>query len=1049
MSKTVVLFLIFGLCFSLPVYAGIGGKITGKVVDAENGQPLPGVNIIVKGTSLGAATNLDGEYVILNVPPGTYNLEITMIGYAKYSIQNVRVMVDLTTNINAQLRAEVISGEEIVIIDERPVVTKDISNSQVNIEAKTIENIPIQTVVQALTLQAGIENDRQGIKVRGGGANQTIFKIDGLSFNDERSNIPYAAVSLSSVQEIKIQTGGFNAEYGNVRSGLVNVVTKEGAKDKYSFTAMVRYGPPSAKHFGPSVYDEFSYYNRAYMDPAVCWTGTRNGEPYEDLNLNEEWDDGEPFTDFNGDGQRSFWDIHTQAQYPYFQGWNAYSQTTLQDGDSGNDLTPEAAKRLFEWQHRRQGDIKKPDYVIDFGLGGPFPFISKELGNLRFHATYFNEKNMFVFPLSRDSYKNNHAKIKITSDLNSSIKLILTGLYGEIRSVSPYNWKTTPTGRVISTQEEVAGLLNSSSGNSILYMPGYYSPSSVYRKMYAAQITHVLNPQTFYEVKIQYSANRYNTFQMAVRDTSKDNEVFAGYFVDDAPYGYWGFGDPGIDEMSMGGWMNLGRDKSRNYTTSISFDLTSQVNFRNQVKTGLEIVYNNLDINSSTYSPSMTTWTRSMVYNISPYRLGAYIQDKLEFLGFIANAGLRLDYSEPNTERYVLDDYDDLYKSGNGDLIEQEALTEKVDASLTLNPRLGISHPISDNSKLYFNYGHFRSEPTSSNRFRLQRESNGLVTYIGDPNLVPEKTVAYELGFEQNLSNQLLLKIAAYYKDVSNQTNWVQYNGLRGISYYKAENNDYEDIRGFELTLTRRFGTWITGFINYTYDVRTSGYFGLTEYYENPTEQRNQERKNEYQEKPVPRPFARANLDFHIPNGLGPDWGGFYPLENWYLNVLAEWKTGRYETFNPNDIPGIENDVQWRDYHNFDLRISRVFNVQKFDIQLYLDITNIFNAKHMTAGLRDTRNYAGFADKYDYNNYLESLNFSWEDGVEHGNDKLGDYRPPGIAYDPLDPNPDNNSEIKAENDRRKKNKSYIDMPNIQSMVFLNPRRYTFGIKINF
>ena len=106
-----------------------------------------------------------------------------------------------------------------------------------------------------------------------------------------------------------------------------------------------------------------------------------------------------------------------------------------------------------------------------------------------------------------------------------------------------------------------------------------------------------------------------------------------------------------------------------------------------------------------------------------------------------------------------------------------------------------------------------------------------------------------------------------------------------------------------------------------------------------------------------------------------------------------------------------------------------------------MDIENLFNYKYMSE--------AGFADIYDRDSYLESLNFSWETGVQKGNDRVGDYRPVGVAYDPLESNPANDSDIKARNDKRKENKSYIDMPNITSLTFLNPRRFTFGLKIGF
>lgn len=1046
--KTLLCLII--LCFAASLFAGTVGKIRGNVVDAQSNSALPGVNVIIEGTNLGAATDIHGNYVIINVPPGIYTVKFSMMGYSSYSVQNVRVVIDLTTDVNAKLVEEAIAGEEVVIVADRPMVVKDISNSQMSIVAETIETLPVQNIQQVLTLQAGIEKNREGINVRGGGADQTIFMLDGVSLNDERSNIPYFAVSLSSVEEIQTQTGGFNAEYGNLRSGLVNTVTKEGQFDRYSATVTLRYGPAAKKHFGMSLYDQNSYFNRPYTDPVVCWTGTNNGEPYDDLNSNGAWDNGEPYFDYNNDGARSYWDSNTQRQYPQFEGWNAVSYATLHDSDPNNDLTPEGAKKLFEWQRRRQGDIKKPDYVIDFGFGGPVPIVSDKLGNLRFHLSGFREQEMFVFPLSRDNYSNQNAQLKLTADISSSMKLTITGLYGEIFSVSPYDWTTTPTGRVLQAQEDVANLVHSSSGNSVLYMPGYFSPTSIYRNMFSLKFTHVLNPKTFYEINVQRKTSIYDTYQMTERDTTKNFQIFPGVFVDEAPYGYWGYGAPAIDGMGMGGWMNLGRDSSVISTTMLRFDLTSQVLLQNQIKAGMEITYNDLNIKSATFSPSMATWTRTQRYHVYPFRIGTYLQDKLEIRGFVANIGLRFDFYDPNSRKYLLDQYDKYFGAGYGNKIETDINSEKVKADWDISPRLGISHPISDNSKLFFNYGHYRSEPGSSYRFRTQRESNGLVTSLGNPDLKLEKTVAYELGYSQNLFDLFLLNIAAYYKDVTNQTSWIYYQNVNStVQYNIAANDNYADIRGFEITLSKQYGNFFTGFLNYTYDVRTSGYFGLQKYYENPSEQRAYERLNPYQSKPHPKPYARANVDFHTPDHYGPVYAGVYPLGDWNINILAEWKSGRFETFNPFSIPGLVDNIQWKDWHNFDLRISKLFNIQKYGVQLYAEISNLFNNKYMTAGLIEYRNYAGFADEKDYIAYLESLNFSWEEGEQHGNDHVGDYRPASVAYDPLEANPNNDPEITARNDNRKKDKSYIDMPNIESLAFLYPRRITFGITVNF
>jgi len=1026
MRKFFLFVCFFLLLAAATLSAGTTGKIAGQVTDAQTGEALAGVNITVKGTALGASTDLDGHYIILNVPAGRYTVRAEFIGYATLISKDVIVKFDLTTPLNFSLKQEIIGGETIVVQAKRSIVVKDISNSQMSLGPQMVEALPVTNVEQALVLQAGIQSGRDGIIIRGGSARQTLYLINGFSVNDERSNIPYTPKNITNLKEVQVQTGGFNAEYGDLRSGLVNMVTREGSSKHYNLRFIgnlrdIGFLGQAKKNFGPSIYDKYSYFNRPHLDPAVMWTGTTNGA----------------------------WDDYMQRQYPKFEGWNTISERSLQDDNPNNDLTPEGAKRLYEWQHRRRGDIHQPDYVIDASFGGPDPILSlspnlKKL-NPRFYLTYYKNKKMFIFPLSRDSRTENQTQLKYTLNFSPSSKLTMNGLYGEVFSVCPYSWTTTPTGRLLSSQSEVAGLINSSSGSSVLYMPDYYSPGSIYRSIFGAKLTHTVSPTTFFEASLEYKKSHYRAFQAATRDTSKKIEPVPGYYTDEAPYGYWGYGVSGVDGMSMGGWMNLGRDNSTNSTYSLTFDLSSQVNMHNLLKTGFKMVYNDFDINSSTYSPSMGTWTRSMIYCVHPYRLGFYAQDKLEYQGFIANVGVRLDYSDANTRKYELSPYDKYLAAGYGNRIEEEVPSQSSKGRLTISPRLGVSHPITENSKLYFNYGHFYTQPASSYRFRLQRESDGMVTYLGNPDMKPERTIAYELGYEQNIINIFLLKAAAYYKDITDQPGWVSYTNLnKSVQYRRMENRNYEDIRGLELTLRKQTGRWVSGFINYTYDVHTSGYFGLGSYYENPNDQREYLRLNPYQSKPRPQPYARANVHFHTPQDFGPRWGNIGPANNWDLSILAYWHAGSYYTYNPYNKPGVLYNTKWRDYHNVDLRFSKTFKMNKrgfrYDIQLFMDVRNVFNYKYMS--------WAGFSDRYDREDYLRSLNFSWESGVEHGSDKIGDYRPVGVAYDPLEANPNNDPAIAARNKKRKESKSYIDMPNFKALTFLNPRDIIFGIKIN-
>lgn len=998
------------LFLSNTLYSGITGKISGKVLDAQSGESLIGVNIILLDNDIGTVTNQNGYFSIINIVPGKYSVKSSMIGYAVVTMTQVDVVMNQTITINFSLEQESIQMGEVVVEAIKPLVIHDVSSSRMDYSYEEIISLPVSTFSEVIGLQAGV----QGLSIRGGGQNQTAVIMNGFLLNDERSNNPFSSISLNSIKEVQVQTGGFNAEYGNIRSGIINVITDDGSYEKITTAITIRQSPPAPKHFGESIYSESSYFLRPYLDEDVCWMGTTNGN----------------------------WTQYKKQQYPSFEGWNSISEATFADNNPNNDLTPQALQQIFKWQHRRNGAISKPDFTIDFTLGGPVPFLFAYMGKLRFHFSYFSRQNVFVFPLSRDSYNDDVANLKLTSNLSDKMKLTLMGLVGKTQSTSPYNWKTTPTGYVLENTFSVADLTNSSSGDAVLFMPGFFSPTDINRTMFGIKINHMLNTDMFYDFTIQYIQNEYNTFQLAERDTSRTNEIIPGYFADEAPYGYWGHSVTGIDGMILGGWMNLGRDQSVNSTTMLKFDLTNQLNLRHQVKTGFQIVVNNYDIKSFTENPSMNTWNRSLEYTATPIRAGFYVQDKLEYEGFIANAGIRFDYIDANSVNYVLEDYDEFYEQGNGDLIENEAPAEDSKSTLKVSPRLGISHPITESSKLYFNYGHFQSEPASSYRFRIQRESNGLVTHIGNPNMIFEQTIAYELGYSQSWK-EYLFNISTYYKDVTDEPNWVYYGNMgRSISYKKAMNNEYEDIRGVEVTLNKKSGKWITGFINYTYMARSYGYFGLTNYYQDPQEQQEYLQLNPYQERPHPLPYWRGNLQFTIPDNYGPLVHGlFRPLGGWKLNILGSYNTGTYATYNPNSIPGVVDNIQWKDRYNVDLKFSKLVTFKSVKAKIFIDISNALNSKFMSS--------AGFSDYYDYLDYIQSLNFSWEDGVEKGSDRVGVFRDWNIEYDPLEHNPENSPEIKARNDERKKTKSYIDMPNIKAFTFLNPIKITFGFTLIF
>ncbi len=1049
-----VLFLLSTLAF---VSAGQTGKISGRITDAHSGDGLVGVNVIVNELGIGASTNSEGHYFILNVKPGIYTVRFMMIGYAPIINENVAVAMDQTTTLDHGMLSEVLGLEEVRVVATRAVVVKDLSASQLYVKQEAIQELPIDNISSVVGLQAGVS----GVSIRGGSSAQTAFIVDGFQLNDGRSNKPTLALSLSSVKEVQVQSGGFNAEYGNIRSGIINVITAEGDATKYSGTFSYYHTPAAPKHFGMSPYDADSYYLRPYLDDDVAWLGTQ-GESFEDLNSNQEWDQNEPFVDYNGDGEWTGWDSHTQKQYTSFEGWNAYSLLTLQDDDPSNDLSPTGAQREFLWKHRRTGFITNPDYTLDFGFGGPVPGLSN-LGNLRFYLSHRSAQNNFVVPLSRDAYDATTTRLKLNSDISDNIKLTMTMQYSEDQSVTSYGWSTMPTGSILSSTYSVANLV--SGGSNILFMPGYYSPADIYRTNLGFKLNHMLDERSFYEVVYQYMRNKYWTFETEARSPELI-EIMPGVFRDEAPYGY--VGDV---------WMNLGRDSSLIQTHSLKADYTKQVNDHNQFKAGLLMVQNQLEIRAFSQSDK-DTWRREQFYDRSPYSLAAYIQDKLEYEGFIANLGLRVEVNDPNAPVYLLAPFDPTYSQGFGSDLEETADQEDAASFVTVSPRLGISHPITNRSKLYFNYGHFHSEPASTYRFRLQRESNGRVMSIGNPSMELEQTVAYELGYSHSFRDIYLVNIATYYKDVSGQPGWVTYTSVDGsVNYIMPENINYQDIRGIEFTLSKLSGDWITGFMNFTYMVNSSGYFGLRHYYQDPIQQRDYENLNPVESQPVPTPYARANVVFHTPHKFGPALAGFRPLEDWNMSFLASYHTGSTSKWQEGPV---NRRRTWVDTYHLTSRLARTFKTNMGDLEFFMDVSNVLNKQWLS--------YTGFVGSRDWVAYRTSLHLPWEEGVEKGDDHLGAYRSWDTEYRRMSSADSLNSWLSGisdgtvttplasdvvwvqdvdgyyrwdaatqtevqmsqnEIDELIENKAYIDMPNIRSMSFLNPRQITLGIRIKF
>jgi len=232
------LFLALFVAAFIPALVFASGKFKGRVTDAGTGEPLVGANVVVVGTQMGSATNVSGEFAILNVPAGTYTLKAMYIGYQAITISNLRVNNDLTTEANFQLPGEGVTVGIVEIVAERPLVNKSATNAVRIIDNEFFAKIPARGINAALSAQPGVVIQGGNVYIRGGRADEVGFQLEGVPVNNILSGGRAVSVTAEAVEQIQVQAGGFNAEYGGANAGLVQAQLRTGAQDRWKVSLL-------------------------------------------------------------------------------------------------------------------------------------------------------------------------------------------------------------------------------------------------------------------------------------------------------------------------------------------------------------------------------------------------------------------------------------------------------------------------------------------------------------------------------------------------------------------------------------------------------------------------------------------------------------------------------------------------------------------------------------------------------------------------------------------------------------------------------------------
>ncbi len=809
--------------------AGVGGKLSGTI-RTDTGEPLIGVNVIITGRDIGAATDKDGNYYILNIPPGKYTVKFMFIGYKTRVEQEVTIFSDYTTKLDVVLEQTVLeSGEEVIVISKRPLIQKDATSKVVIIQADEIVNMPVMDFKDVLVTRAGFTTDEGGgIHVRGGRTNEILYMIDGIIVKDPMQGDFTGSINQNAIQEMSIISGTFNAEYGEAMSAVVNVVTKEGS-DK--FRGKLEY-----------ISDQF------------------NESPYHSVGAFKSVND----TDY----------AHIDLKEKLFD--------YMKDSPSG--FYPKSLVPLFNLPVKGS---------VNLTSSGKLP-----LKNTYYFASWFYSKLDNSLPHGANIRQD--GQIKLTNRMTPKMKFSLC-LYSSAQLYQNYShkWK---------------------------YRPEHQAHSFRVNDRMSFTLNHSISKPLFYT----FSLSQINvSTKVGVMD--KKPSEYELPLTDESVYFYVS-GDQG----------SYTDNKSR--TSSAKFDLTYQLNQRHLLKTGFTYQRHNLDI----YTEEQP-WTGGTNFKddttFAPVEGSFYIQDKIEYDFIIFNIGLRYDYIDPNAamweniQRFVL------WDSTNN--VWKKAPVTEVQPKSKWSPRVGIAYPVTENTVFHFSYGHFFQNPNfRSITYNASKDLSYSMPLVGNPRVKAQKTVSFETGIKQALSENIALEFTAWSKDIRDLLSSVQMRYLSN-QYIVYSNTDYASVKGIDISINKSHVGYLTGSINYSLSVAKGnnsnplgGYFSAYTNQEIP----HQEFFLDFDQ----RHDISVNINYRTPGDSKVSFLGIKPFTNINANLLVNAGSGL--PYTPYVDPSIRVDMNsarkpWT--FSADLRIKKTFSVKSINVVGFLEILNLTNYQNV------------------------------------------------------------------------------------------------------
>ena len=912
------------------------GKIRGRVFDRDTGDPLPGANVVVVGTSLGAAADVEGNYFILNVPPGVYSIKASFIGYRDVTISNVKVNAGLTSTVDFEMPSEAVEVSEIEIVAERPLINKSATNAVRITTAEQFEKLPVRGTVAVYALQPGVVVQGGAVYIRGGRADEVGYQVEGATARNVLTGGNAVYIIPEALEEAQIQAGGYNAEYGGANAGIITQTLRSGTNTWHlRFQAEADQWP--GQKLGEKRFDTFSY---GYSDLVATISGPllKNRVRFFVAGERRHFDDS----------RRVFW--------------------------TGVDLNKEFKDRFGIEQ------------LVDSGLrggarGDTLPRVVIPNGNIDDPQTLYS--------------------------INSSVNI----------DFNPLLFRFTWNG---SLQKDVA--VGARPMLTVLARDRFAKIEQS-NNLFTGKLTHLLSNTTFYELSFSYFDRRQKNFDPKLGDNylayGDSLEVARAYGPDVAKYyrqralgpapydvANFPFSRPGTRFTSFfkehQTYLGLKADFTTQYKShEIKFGGEyTKWSVRRVGGMGQERLFNLLltqpDLarairngpSDPNYADAVITWRRSGNINAygydvfgnkvdsdselhdgprKPATAALYVQDKFELGDLVINAGLRWDYFDMD-QRVPKDLANPEFDKKKFDVPLNSYRTPKPKTELS--PRLGFGFPVTDRTTFHVQYGKFVQSPQFINAYSgraIQALIYGGGNFVSNPGIAKElepiRTVQYEIGFNQALTDFAAFDLTAFYRDVKGQLQITkQITAGDAASYNIFQNQDFATTKGLELSLTIRRTNRIAAFVSYTFsDAQGTGSFpnsavGAIEL-----------------EDPVPTVVApldfsqrhRGSISFDYRFGRG-DGGPI--LERAGVNLLFTFNSGHPYTRSTGgvgqqgpDTGGLLNNADPRGrtaleplgasttpwVSNLDVRIDKTVTIGPVDVNFYIYSQNLLNTKNV------------------------------------------------------------------------------------------------------